>query len=56
MKHLNPRHLLLLILLCVFISPFLSQKLEAQDKKKIKLRIKADYIRTPKQKKNKYFT
>jgi len=45
MKHLNPRHLVLLILLCVFISPFLSQKLEAQDKKKIKLRIKADYTK-----------
>tara|TARA_R110002096_G_C14627862_1_gene724622 strand:- start:166 stop:1038 length:873 start_codon:yes stop_codon:yes gene_type:complete len=45
MKHLNPRHLVLLILLSVFISPLFSQKLEAQDKKKIKLRIKADYTK-----------
>jgi len=45
MKYLNPRHLVLLILLSVFISPLLSQKLEAQDKKKIKLRIKADYTK-----------
>ncbi|GAA4938891.1 hypothetical protein GCM10023314_09430 [Algibacter agarivorans] len=45
MKYLNPRHLVLFILLSVFISPLLSQKLEAQDKKKIKLRIKADYTK-----------
>jgi len=45
MKYLNPRHLVLLILLSVFIIPSLSQKLEAQDKKKIKLRIKADYTK-----------
>ena len=45
MKYLNPRHLVLFILLSVFISPLFSQKLEAQDKKKIKLRIKADYTK-----------
>ena len=45
MKYLNPRHLVLLILLSVFIIPSLSQKLEAQDKKKTKLRIKADYTK-----------
>lgn len=45
MKNLNPRYLVLLMLLSVFIIPVLSQKLEAQDKKKIKLRIKADYTK-----------
>lgn len=45
MKYLKHRHLVLLILLSVFISPLLSQKLEAQDKKKVSLRIKADYTK-----------
>ena len=45
MKNLNLRHLVLLLLLSVFIIPVLGQKLEAQEKKKVKIRIKADYTK-----------
>ena len=45
MKLRNPIHLILFILFSVFIIPVLSQKLEAQDQEKIKMRIKADYTK-----------
>lgn len=45
MKNLNLRHAVILVLLSVFISPGLCQNLEAQNAKKIKVRIKADYTK-----------
>ena len=45
MKNLNLRHIVLLVLLSVFISPGLCQTLEAQNTQKIKVRIKADYTK-----------
>ena len=43
MKNLNLRHVLLLVVLSVFIIPGLCQTIDAQNTKKISLRIKADY-------------
>jgi len=45
MKNLNLRHVVLLVLLSVFIVPGLCQNIEAQNTKKISLRIKADYTK-----------
>jgi hypothetical protein len=45
MKNLNLRHVVLLVLLSVFIFPGLCQNIEAQNTKKISLRIKADYTK-----------
>lgn len=45
MKNLNLRHVVILVLLSVFIIPGLCQNLEAQNTKKIKVRIKADYTK-----------
>jgi len=45
MKNLNIRHVVILVLISVFIIPGLCQNLEAQNTKKIKVRIKADYTK-----------